>query len=169
SPGRRTPAAGTVHPVRQHVGVVLFRDDGVPRPARLRRAGGLRDYPPDGGPRPADAGQGLGAGEHRAVLALCRYRVDLPVPAAVSGITNCGAASRLHEDSLRETNGMAETHVGHAHHGPKVQVYLVVGLALAVFTIVSFVVNSAVRSHSLTTDQGFWIILTVAVVKATLV
>jgi len=69
---------------------------------------------------------------------------------------------------------MADTHGGpgdNGHHGPKVQAYLVIGGALAVFTIVSFVVNAAVRSDPpiLTPNQGFWIILTVAIVKASLV
>jgi heme/copper-type cytochrome/quinol oxidase subunit 4 len=66
---------------------------------------------------------------------------------------------------------MADAHHGNGHHGPKVQTYIVIGLALAIFTIVSFVVNGAVRSKPpiLTHDQGFWIILAVAIVKASLV
>src|SRR5437870_11380395 len=56
----------------------------------------------------------------------------------------------------------------HAHHGPKVQSYLVVGGALAVFTIVSFVVSGLVQ-RGMPGEIGFMIILTVAVVKATLV
>ncbi len=67
---------------------------------------------------------------------------------------------------------MADTHDGHAesgHHGPKVQTYLVIGAALAGFTAVSFVVNYAVSHYGLSSTAGFWIILTVAVVKATLV
>ena len=56
---------------------------------------------------------------------------------------------------------------GHAAH--PVQPYLVVGGALAVFTIVSFVVNVFVRGGSLTPMAGLAIILGVAVVKATLV
>jgi caa(3)-type oxidase subunit IV len=50
-----------------------------------------------------------------------------------------------------------------------VQPYLVVGGALAVFTIVSFVVNVFVRGESLSAMAGLAIILGVAVVKATLV
>jgi cytochrome c oxidase subunit 4 len=56
---------------------------------------------------------------------------------------------------------------GHAAH--PVQPYLVVGGALAVFTIVSFVVNVFVRGGSLTPMAGLALILGVAVVKATLV
>ena len=56
---------------------------------------------------------------------------------------------------------------GHAAH--PVQPYLVVGGALAVFTIVSFVVNVFVRGGSLTPMAGLAIILGVAVVKAILV
>jgi cytochrome c oxidase subunit 4 len=63
---------------------------------------------------------------------------------------------------------MTDNSEGHGHH-PKVQAYLVVGSALAIFTIVSFVVNSFVRGGSLTANTGFVIILSVAVVKATLV
>ena len=32
---------------------------------------------------------------------------------------------------------MTESSEGHGHHGPKVQAYLVIGGALAIFTIVS--------------------------------
>ena len=66
---------------------------------------------------------------------------------------------------------MTDTAGAHDHHGPNLQVYLVIGLALAVFTIVSFVVNGMVRTDPpvLTHTQGFAIILGVAVVKATLV
>jgi cytochrome c oxidase subunit IV len=66
---------------------------------------------------------------------------------------------------------MADSQHDAGHHGPKVQVYLVIGLALAIFTIVSFVVNAATRSEPpmLTHDQGFWIILSVAIIKAALV
>ena len=42
-----------VRPLRQPVGVVLLRHDRLPRPARLRRPGGLRHHPADGRPRPA--------------------------------------------------------------------------------------------------------------------
>jgi caa(3)-type oxidase subunit IV len=56
---------------------------------------------------------------------------------------------------------------GHAAH--PVQPYLVVGGALAIFTIVSFVVNVFVRGGSLTPMAGLALILGVAVVKATLV
>jgi cytochrome c oxidase subunit IV len=57
----------------------------------------------------------------------------------------------------------------HAGHGPTLISYLVVGLALSVFTIVSFVVNGLVKSEKLAIHAGFAIILGVAIVKATLV
>ena len=57
----------------------------------------------------------------------------------------------------------------HAGHGPTLVSYLVVGLALSVFTIVSFVVNGLVKSEKLAIHAGFAIILGVAIVKATLV
>ena len=58
-----------------------------------------------------------------------------------------------------------ETH----HHGPKLQSYLVIGLALSIFTVVSFVVNSIVKDGTLAAQTGFFIILAVAIVKAFLV
>lgn len=58
---------------------------------------------------------------------------------------------------------------GHAHHGPSLQLYLTIFVALSVFTIVSFIVNGAVRSESLTPETGFALILGVAVIKAVLV
>jgi caa(3)-type oxidase subunit IV len=58
---------------------------------------------------------------------------------------------------------------GHGHAGPKAQVYLVIGGALGVFTAVSFIVNHFVQAGSLTVNQGFYVILLVAIVKATLV
>jgi len=60
-------------------------------------------------------------------------------------------------------------HLGeHAEHGG-INKYLVVFAALSIFTIVSFVVNGAVRGGSLTPTTGFLIILGVAVCKAVLV
>lgn len=58
---------------------------------------------------------------------------------------------------------------GHKHHGPGFTSYIVVFLALSIFTIVSFLVNGAVRAENLTPQTGFIIILSVAVVKALLV
>jgi cobalt-zinc-cadmium efflux system protein len=58
---------------------------------------------------------------------------------------------------------------GHAHHGPNLQVYLIVFVALCVFTISSFIVNAATRSGSLPPETGFALILGVAIVKAILV
>jgi cytochrome c oxidase subunit IV len=57
----------------------------------------------------------------------------------------------------------------HASHGPTLVSYLVVGLALSIFTVVSFVVNGFVKSEKLAVHMGFAIILGVAIVKATLV
>jgi cytochrome c oxidase subunit IV len=57
----------------------------------------------------------------------------------------------------------------HAGHGPTLVSYLVVGIALSVFTVVSFVVNGLVKSEKLAIQAGFAIILGVAIVKATLV
>lgn len=47
--------------------------------------------------------------------------------------------------------------------------FLLVFAALAVFTIISFIVNGAVKSESLSREMGFTLILSVAVVKAVLV
>lgn len=55
------------------------------------------------------------------------------------------------------------------HHGPKLQTYLVIGVALSVFTAVSFIVNSFVTSGKLSAEAGFVIILGVAITKAALV
>jgi caa(3)-type oxidase subunit IV len=64
---------------------------------------------------------------------------------------------------------MDDTHTGQGHGNSGVTAYLVIFAALAVFTIISFVVNSAVRSHSMQSQTGFVIILLVAVCKAVLV
>jgi cytochrome c oxidase subunit 4 len=63
---------------------------------------------------------------------------------------------------------MTDNSEGHGHH-PKVRAYLVIFGALAIFTFVSFVVNSFVRGGSLSANMGFFIILSVAIVKAALV
>jgi caa(3)-type oxidase subunit IV len=57
----------------------------------------------------------------------------------------------------------------HEHHGPNLQAYMVIGLALSIFTAVSFIVNGMVRGEVLTAVVGFTIILSVAVVKSLLV
>jgi cytochrome c oxidase subunit 4 len=62
----------------------------------------------------------------------------------------------------------AEPH-GEDHGGSGVKPYLVVFGALVVFTLISFVVNSAERSGSVSREAGFAIILGVAVCKAVLV
>jgi cytochrome c oxidase subunit IV len=64
---------------------------------------------------------------------------------------------------------MTDAHASEAHHGPNVRLYLVIGGALAVFTVVSFVVNALVQGKTLTPQVGFVIILSVAVCKAVLV
>jgi cytochrome c oxidase subunit 4 len=60
-------------------------------------------------------------------------------------------------------------HSADHHEGLNVRAYLVVFVALSVFTAISFVVNGAVRSESLAPHMGFAIILSVAVIKAVLV
>jgi cytochrome c oxidase subunit 4 len=64
---------------------------------------------------------------------------------------------------------MADAHHPGDHAGPNFQFYLVIGIALTVFTAVSFVVNVMVRRDHITPTAGFLIILAVAVIKATLV
>jgi len=64
---------------------------------------------------------------------------------------------------------MTEPHAHDAHHGPGFKAYMIVAAALSVFTIVSFVVNHFVTGGSIAKETGFVIILSVAVVKATLV
>ena len=63
---------------------------------------------------------------------------------------------------------MTDEHA-HKHHGPGFKAYMVVFVALSIFTIISFVVNDAVRGGQLEAHTGFVIILGVAVVKALLV
>jgi cytochrome c oxidase subunit 4 len=62
---------------------------------------------------------------------------------------------------------MADSH--HGHHGPTFKLYIVVALALAIFTIVSFIANQLVLQGNISSFMAFVIILGVAVVKATLV
>ncbi len=64
---------------------------------------------------------------------------------------------------------MTDTHTHDAHHGPGLKAYMVVAVALAIFTLVSFLVNYFVTHHGLPPTVGFIIILGVAVCKATLV
>jgi cytochrome c oxidase subunit 4 len=63
---------------------------------------------------------------------------------------------------------MADTHET-GHHGPNFKAYIVVFVALSIFTAVSFAVNDAVRHGWLSSVAGFALILGVAVVKAVLV
>ena len=66
---------------------------------------------------------------------------------------------------------MSESHHADAHagHGPTIMSYLVVGIALSIFTAVSFGVNYQVTNGRISAEVGFVIILGVAIVKATLV
>jgi cytochrome c oxidase subunit 4 len=68
---------------------------------------------------------------------------------------------------------MAEAHPDTTHqdagHGPTYQLYMVIAVALTIFTAVSFFVNMAVHYEVLTAFNGFVVILLVAVVKASLV
>jgi caa(3)-type oxidase subunit IV len=59
-------------------------------------------------------------------------------------------------------------HPGEQHHGPTLVSYLVVAVALSVFTLVSFVVNGLVPDK-ISHMTSLWIILGVAVCKASLV
>jgi len=71
---------------------------------------------------------------------------------------------------MNESHPTPDAHAGgHDDHGGHLKTYLVIFIALSVFTIISFVVNSAVRAESLTPHAGFTIILGVAVCKAVLV
>jgi caa(3)-type oxidase subunit IV len=67
------------------------------------------------------------------------------------------------------TDATPHAHDDQAHHGPNLQAYMVIGLALSIFTAVSFIVNGLVRSETLPRMTGFAIILGVAVVKTLLV
>ena len=67
---------------------------------------------------------------------------------------------------------MTDTHTDShkdAGHGPTYQIYMIIAVALAIFTAVSFVVNGQVHNKVLTPFNGFVIILGVAIIKATLV
>src|SRR5262245_21340080 len=64
---------------------------------------------------------------------------------------------------------MSESNHAEHHAGPGFQAYMVVFLALSVFTAISFVVNYAVREYGLASHAGFGIIIGVAVIKAILV
>jgi caa(3)-type oxidase subunit IV len=64
---------------------------------------------------------------------------------------------------------MADSHADTHHAGSGVRPYLVVFLALCIFTAVSFVVNGQVRAEHIAPATGFALILGVAVVKAVLV
>jgi cytochrome c oxidase subunit 4 len=63
---------------------------------------------------------------------------------------------------------MTEAHDA-AGHGPNVKAYLVVGVALSIFTAVSFGFNYLVHQGKMSVFVAFVSILTVAIIKATLV
>jgi cytochrome c oxidase subunit 4 len=63
---------------------------------------------------------------------------------------------------------MVDTHDPHGGH-PTFRLYVVIALALAVFTIVSFIANQLVLQGNITAFAAFVVILGVAIVKATLV
>jgi caa(3)-type oxidase subunit IV len=67
--------------------------------------------------------------------------------------------------------GESEMHTGDyvEAHGPSFKAYMVVFIALSIFTAISFVVNDAVRNDVITSQMGFFLILGVAIVKALLV
>lgn len=62
-----------------------------------------------------------------------------------------------------------ESHDTHGDHSATVKMYMAVFGALVVFTLISFVANSAARSEAISVGTSFTIILAVAVVKALLV
>ena len=64
---------------------------------------------------------------------------------------------------------MSDSHHPEHHEGPGFQAYMVVFVALSLFTAISFGVNYAVREYGLAPHAGFAIILGVAVIKAILV
>src|SRR6516162_6825467 len=76
----------------------------------------------------------------------------------------------MSEGHSHESHGTGGADHGHADHGGHgIKPYMVVFIALSVFTVVSFVVNDMVRMDKMTVVAGFAVILGVAVVKATLV
>jgi cytochrome c oxidase subunit IV len=62
-----------------------------------------------------------------------------------------------------------DSHSAEHHADSGIKVYLVVFIALSIFTILSFVFNDAVRSDTISAHTGFALILGVAVCKAFLV
>jgi cytochrome c oxidase subunit 4 len=71
--------------------------------------------------------------------------------------------------NLQESMPMADTSHAGGHAGPNVGLYLTVGVALSVFTALSFVFNTMARKDMITHDTSFVLILGVAVCKAVLV
>jgi caa(3)-type oxidase subunit IV len=80
----------------------------------------------------------------------------------------CGLTGSNAEDAMADD---APTPDEHGRHGPSVRAYLSVFVALAIFTLVSFVANYAAAEERQWISKGvsFAIILGVAVVKAALV
>lgn len=69
----------------------------------------------------------------------------------------------------QSTDHAVHAEQGHADHGNVLKSYLVVFVALCIFTAVSFLVNYAVIHDHMGVMAGFVVILGVAVVKALLV
>ncbi len=64
---------------------------------------------------------------------------------------------------------MADTTAASDSHGPTFQSYMIVAGALAICTIASFFFNTLADQKSITHFQSFLAILTVAIIKASLV
>ena len=69
----------------------------------------------------------------------------------------------------RESIAMTESHASEGHAGSGVRPYLVIFVALSVFTALSFAFNFLVREEYIGKHTGFALILAVAVCKAVLV
>jgi caa(3)-type oxidase subunit IV len=67
-------------------------------------------------------------------------------------------------------HGGGEDHTYRDPHGHEVfKAYMVVAVALSIFTALSFIINGQVRAGHFSAQTGFTLILAVAIVKATLV
>src|SRR5262249_22683736 len=145
-----------IHPVRKFVVLVLFRDDRVPRRARVGRTCGVWLHSLQGPDRETHSGcvEYLANGTDRPLLALCRRRVDLPVPVAVPGVGNSRYVSRWARDrctsgvwSMSEPHAESAAHTDHAHddHAHEGHIsdttFMKVFGALLVFTAGSYLTN----------------------------
>jgi cytochrome c oxidase subunit IV len=91
--------------------------------------------------------------------------MDLPVPAAVSGVSR-RPGDRV---GIEETETMADTTHGGEHGSKLFNIYMIVALALAICTISSFAFNGMMRSEMISPVTSFLLILSVAILKAVLV